>query len=141
MAKRKSIADSVVFKNVDSYFDVTDPMLADEKTICDIPIGELYPFQNHPFVVKDDDDKMLETMESIKKQGVIYPIIVRPREGQDGFEIVAGHRRTRACELLGMATVPAIVKKLDDEESTIVMVDSNIEISIKYCRFLKKKRS
>ncbi|MFI3174567.1 MAG: ParB/RepB/Spo0J family partition protein [Bacillota bacterium] len=127
MAKRKSIADSVIFKNVDSFFDVTDPTNADEKTICDIPISDLYPFQNHPFQVRDDDEKMLETMESIEKQGVIYPIIVRPREGQDGFEIVAGHRRTRACELLGLATVPAIIKKLDDEESTIVMVDSNIQ--------------
>ncbi len=127
MAKRKSIAASVDFKNVDSYFDVTDPTLADEKTICNIPLCDLYPFKNHPFKVNDSDEKMIETMESIEKQGVLVPIIVRPRDGQDGYEIVAGHRRTRACELLGLEKIPAIIKKLDDEESTIVMVDSNIQ--------------
>lgn len=127
MAKRGSIANKVNLDISDDFFSMTDPRNADDKTICDILLCDLYPFKNHPFKVKDDDDKMIETIDSISKQGVLNPIIVRPIDGQDGFEIVAGHRRVRACELLGIEKIPSIIKKLDDEESTIVMVDSNIQ--------------
>lgn len=113
--------------DVNDFFNVTDPKNMNDKIVCDIPISELHAFSGHPFKVNDNDDKMLEMKESIEKQGVIYPIIVRPKEDNMGFEIIAGHRRTRACELLGIENIPALVKRLDDEESTILMVDSNIQ--------------
>lgn len=124
----KNINTSNVGKLNDVLFAVTDPNNVDDKTILDVDISKLHTFENHPFKVKDDDEKMLETIDSIREQGVIYPIIIRPKNGVDGeFEIVAGHRRKRACELIGLETIPAIVKKISDEESTIIMVDSNIQ--------------
>ena len=90
-----------------------------------IPLSELYPFPDHPFSVKDDDS-MMETVESIKERGVLTPAIVRPREG-GGYEIVAGHRRKRACELAGLDTMPAIVRDLDRDTAIIMMVDTNIQ--------------
>ena len=90
-----------------------------------IPLSELYPFPDHPFSVKDDDS-MMETVESVKECGVITPAIVRPREG-GGYEIVAGHRRKRACELAGLDTMPAIVRDLDRDTAIIMMVDTNIQ--------------
>lgn len=115
-------------KNIDDIFNVTDPNRVDDKTILDIEISKLHTFQNHPFKVKDNDETMIEMIASIKKQGVIYPIIIRQKDDVDNeFEIIAGHRRTRACELLGIETIPAIIKKMNNEESTILMVDSNIQ--------------
>ena len=90
-----------------------------------IPLSELYPFPDHPFSVKDDDS-MMETVESVRERGVITPAIVRPREG-GGYEIVAGHRRKRACELAGLDTMPAIVRDLDRDTAVIMMVDTNIQ--------------
>ena len=90
-----------------------------------IPLSELHPFPVHPFSVKDDDS-MMETVESVKERGVITPAIVRPREG-GGYEIVAGHRRKRACELAGLDTMPAIVRDLDRDTAIIMMVDTNIQ--------------
>ena len=90
-----------------------------------IPLSELYPFPDHPFSVKDDDS-MMETVESVRERGVITPAIVRPREG-GGYEIVAGHRRKRACELAGLDTMPAIVRDLDRDTAIILMVDTNIQ--------------
>ncbi len=90
-----------------------------------IPLTELYPFPDHPFSVKDDDS-MKETVESVKERGVLTPAIVRPREG-GGYEIVAGHRRKRACELAGLDAMPAIVRDLDRDSAIIVMVDTNIQ--------------
>ena len=112
----------------DDLFGSTDETVCSvdtAKTIQDIEISKLSTFANHPFKVLDDE-KMEETKESIAKYGVLVPIIARPKE--DGtFEIIAGHRRKRACELLELPTIPTIVRDLDDEESTIVMVDSNIQ--------------
>lgn len=93
--------------------------------IQDIELSKLTTFDNHPFKVLDDD-KMEETKESIAKYGVLIPIIARPKDNGT-YEIIAGHRRKRACELLELPTIPTIVRDLDDEESTIVMVDSNIQ--------------
>ena len=88
-------------------------------------LSSLVPFKDHPFRVVDDD-RMNETVESIQEYGVLVPIIVRPLE--DGaYEIISGHRRKRACELAGMDEIPAIVRELDDDEATIVMVDSNLQ--------------
>ena len=90
-----------------------------------IPISELYPFLNHPFLVKDDA-KMEETIESIRNKGVLVPILVRTRAG-GGYELISGHRRTHACRKLGLKTIPALIREMDDDEATIVMVDANIQ--------------
>lgn len=90
-----------------------------------IPLSELHPFKDHPFRVVDDD-RMMETVESVKEYGVLVPAIARPLE-DGGYEIIAGHRRKRACELAGMDEMPVIVKNLDDDESVIIMVDSNLQ--------------
>lgn len=87
-------------------------------------LRELHPFKNHPFRVLDDD-RMMETVESLKAYGVLVPIIARPSE--DGYEIVSGHRRKRACELAGLDEIPVIVRNLDDDEAVIIMVDSNLQ--------------
>ena len=90
-----------------------------------LPLSDLVPFLNHPFRVVDDD-RMMETVESVREYGVLSPIIVRPLD--DGtYEIVSGHRRKRACELAGIDEIPAIIRDLDDDEATIIMVDSNLQ--------------
>ena len=98
---------------------------ATQEKVIDIPLIELHPFKNHPFKVTDDES-MLETAESITKHGVLVPVIARPRE-EGGYELISGHRRKRASELAGMETLPCIVRNLDDDAATIIMVDSNIQ--------------
>ncbi len=93
--------------------------------IVEIPLDELYPFKNHPFKVLDDE-KMEETAESIQKHGVLVPAIARPRP-EGGYELIAGHRRKRGCELAGLEAMPVIVRDMDDDAATIIMVDSNIQ--------------
>ncbi|WP_313127486.1 ParB/RepB/Spo0J family partition protein [Proteiniclasticum ruminis] len=93
--------------------------------VIDIPLAELHPFKNHPFKVTDDES-MMETAESINKHGVLVPVIARPRE-EGGYELISGHRRKRASELAGKETLPCIVRNLDDDAATIIMVDSNIQ--------------
>lgn len=90
-----------------------------------IPLDELHPFHNHPFKVKDDE-AMANTVDSVRQYGVLVPAIVRPRE-EGGYEIVAGHRRHHASELAGKAEMPVIIRNLDDDEATIIMVDSNLQ--------------
>ena len=98
---------------------------ATQEKVIDIPLIELHPFKNHPFKVIDDES-MLETSESITKHGVLVPVISRPRE-EGGYELISGHRRKRASELAGKETLPCIVRNLDDDAATIIMVDSNIQ--------------
>ena len=93
--------------------------------VTEILLAELHPFKNHPFKVLDDE-RMQDTAQSIREYGVLVPAIVRPRE-EGGYEIVAGHRRKRGCELAGLETMPVIVRDLDDDAATLVMVDSNIQ--------------
>jgi len=94
-------------------------------TVVDIPLDELHPFRNHPFKVRDDAD-MEKTVESIQELGVLQPAIVRPdRDG--GYEILSGHRRHHACQIAGLQTLPCIVRDLDDDAATILMVDSNLQ--------------
>lgn len=95
------------------------------ESVQQIPLTELHPFKNHPFQVRDDE-RMQETAESIKEYGVLVPAIARPKEG-GGYELVAGHRRKRACELAGLDTMPVIVRDLDDDAAILVMVDSNLQ--------------
>ncbi len=95
-----------------------------EDKILNVPLNELHPFPNHPFQVRDDD-YMKETVESIKENGILVPIIIREKD--DGYEIISGHRRKRACELAGLEEIPAIVRNIDDDTAVIHMVDSNIQ--------------
>lgn len=93
--------------------------------INDIPLEELHPFPDHPFGVKDDE-AMKETVESVRAYGVLVPAIARPRE--DGsYELISGHRRKRACELAGLSTMPVIIREIDRDAATIIMVDSNLQ--------------
>ena len=93
--------------------------------INDIPLEELHPFPDHPFGVKDDE-AMKETVESVRAYGVLVPAIARPRE--DGsYELISGHRRKRACELAGLSTMPVIIRDIDRDAATIIMVDSNLQ--------------
>ncbi|WP_312048116.1 ParB/RepB/Spo0J family partition protein [Anaerotignum sp.] len=124
----KSSASKIKMTSFDDLFGDNEETTSFEDTanrIQHIEISRLLPFAHHPFKVLDDG-KMEETKESIAKYGVLVPIIARPKA--DGtFEIIAGHRRKRACELLEIKTIPTMVRDLDDEESTIIMVDSNIQ--------------
>ncbi len=94
-------------------------------TIKEIPLEELHPFPDHPFGVRDDE-AMEQTVESIKEYGVLVPAIARPRE-DGGYEIIAGHRRKHACEIVGMKAMPVIVRDIDRNTATIIMVDSNLQ--------------
>ena len=98
---------------------------AQEDRITLLPLSELHDFPNHPFKVRDDE-AMQETTESIRQYGVLVPAIVRPREG-GGYEIIAGHRRRHGSELAGLSAMPCIVRQMDDDTATILMVDSNIQ--------------
>ena len=93
--------------------------------VVELSLTELYPFKNHPFHVVDDVH-MESTAQSIKSNGVLVPVIVRPR-AEGGYEIISGHRRKRACEMIGKETIPAIVRDLDDDAATLFMVDSNLQ--------------
>ena len=93
--------------------------------MLEIPLSELHPFKNHPFKVKDDE-AMMETADSVRQYGVLVPAIARP-DPEGGYELVAGHRRHRASELAEKETMPVIVRDLDDDAATIIMVDSNLQ--------------
>ena len=90
-----------------------------------IPIGELFPFKNHPFKVLDDES-MQRTVESVEQYGVLSPLIARPR-AEGGYEIISGHRRQHAAELAGLETLPVIVREMSDDAAVILMVDSNLQ--------------
>jgi ParB family chromosome partitioning protein len=122
----KSSAKNISLNSYDDIFS-TEETREDEKRekVTDIPLSELHPFPDHPFQVRDDD-AMKETVESIKEYGVLVPAIVRPRV-EGGYELISGHRRKHACELAGLPTMPVIVRNLDDDAATIIMVDSNIQ--------------
>ena len=115
--------------NLTSYDDIFQTEEArvesSQEKVINIPLVELHPFKNHPFKVTDDES-MMETAESITKHGVLVPVIARPRE-EGGYELISGHRRKRASELAGKETLPCIVRNLDDDAATIIMVDSNIQ--------------
>ena len=98
---------------------------AHQEVVIHIPLAELHPFPDHPFQVRDDDS-MRETAESVKAYGVLVPALARPRE-EGGYELIAGHRRKHACELAGLTSMPVIVRNIDRDTATIIMVDSNLQ--------------
>ena len=122
----KSSAKKIELASVDDLFS-TEEGRQDAKLekIQEIPLSELHPFKNHPFKVKDDE-AMMETADSIMQYGVLVPAIARP-DPEGGYELVAGHRRHRASELAEKETMPVIVRDLDDDAATIIMVDSNLQ--------------
>jgi ParB family chromosome partitioning protein len=122
----KSSAKNIKLASVDELFS-TEESRADEtrEKIIEIPLTELHPFQDHPFKVIDNE-AMFDTAESVKQYGVLVPAIARPRD-EGGYELVAGHRRKRACELAELETMPVIVRNLDDDAAIIIMVDSNLQ--------------
>ena len=121
MVSKKS-ATPISLQPLDALFGTNEEIT---NGISEIAIGNLHPFPNHPFQVRDDK-KMEELAESITQYGVLVPGIVRLRES-GGYELVAGHRRKRACELAGLEKMPIIIKDLTDDEATVIMVDSNIQ--------------
>ena len=122
----KNSGKKIELASVDDLFSTEeDRQDARLEKIQEIPLSELHPFRDHPFKVKDDD-AMMETTESVSKYGVLVPAIARPRP-EGGYELVAGHRRHRASQLAGKETMPVIVRELDDDAATIIMVDSNLQ--------------
>lgn len=120
---------SSVNASLSSYDDIfsTEESRQEEQReqVRQIPIGELFPFKNHPFKVLDDDS-MSDTVESVKQYGMLSPLIARPRP-KGGYEIISGHRRQHAAELAGLETLPVIVRQMDDDAAIILMVDSNLQ--------------
>ena len=122
----RSSVKNIKLNTVDDLFSTEESRQdANREKVMEIPLAELYPFKHHPFKVVDDE-RMLDTADSIREYGVLVPAIARPRE-EGGYELVAGHRRKRGCELAGLSTMPVIVRNLDDDAATIIMVDSNIQ--------------
>ena len=122
----KSSARNIELKSVDDLF-ATEEIREDaqREKVQNIPLGELRPFRNHPFKVKDDA-AMQDTVESVREYGVLVPAIARP-DPDGGYELIAGHRRHHASELAGKETMPVIIRDLDDDAATIIMVDSNLQ--------------
>lgn len=118
----KSSAAKVKINSFDSLFGGAEPQ---GEQVREIPLNDLHTFRGHPFRVLEDE-KMQETVESVKKYGILVPGIVRPYP-EGGYEVVAGHRRWKACELAGLKEMPMIVRELNDDEATIIMVDTNIQ--------------
>ena len=122
----KSSAKNIKLASVDDLFSTEESRAdASREQVVEIPISELHPFKNHPFKVKDDE-AMMDTAESIRQYGVLVPAIARP-DPNGGYELVAGHRRHHASEIAGKETMPVIVRDLDDDTATIIMVDSNLQ--------------
>ena len=122
----KSSAKKISLTSVDDLFSTEESRVDEQREkIAEIPLSELYPFKDHPFKVIDNE-AMFDTAESIKQYGVLVPAIARPRE-DGGYELVSGHRRKRACELAGLEAMPVIIRNLDDDAATIIMVDSNLQ--------------
>ena len=122
----KSAAKNIQIASYDDLFKTDAERQADaQERVQSLPLDQLVPFPNHPFKVLDDD-KMLETVESIRERGVLVPILVRPQN--DGtFQIVSGHRRHHASLLAGKTEIPAIVRDMDDDTAILLMVDSNLQ--------------
>lgn len=122
----KSSARNIELKSVDDLF-ATEESRADaqREKVQEIQLGELHPFRNHPFKVKDDA-AMQDTVDSVREYGVLVPAIARP-DPDGGYELIAGHRRHHASELAGKETMPVIIRDLDDDAATIIMVDSNLQ--------------
>ena len=118
---------NLALKGLDEMFSTEESRQEQQREqVQQIPIGELFPFKNHPFKVLDDE-AMTRTVESIAQYGVLAPLIARPRPDGDGYEIISGHRRQYAAKLAGLDTLPVIVRQMSDDAAVILMVDSNLQ--------------
>ena len=117
---------NVLLKGADDIFSTEESRQEQQREqVQQIPIGELFPFKNHPFKVLDDES-MQRTVESVEQYGVLSPLIARPRP-EGGYEIISGHRRQHAAQLAGLDTLPVIVRQMDDDAAVLLMVDSNLQ--------------
>ena len=117
---------NVSLKGADDIFSTEESRQEQQREqVQQIPIGELFPFKNHPFKVLDDES-MQRTVESVEQYGVLSPLIARPRQ-EGGYEIISGHRRQHAAQLAGLDTLPVIVRNMDDDAAVLLMVDSNLQ--------------
>ena len=117
---------SVSLKGADDIFSTEESRQEQQREqVQQIPIGELFPFKDHPFKVLDDES-MQRTVESVEQYGVLSPLIARPRP-EGGYEIISGHRRQHAAQLAGLDTLPVIVRNMDDDAAVLLMVDSNLQ--------------
>ena len=117
---------NVSLKGADDIFSTEESRQEQQREqVQQIPIGELFPFKNHPFKVLDDES-MQHTVESVEQYGVLSPLIARPRP-EGGYEIISGHRRQHAAQLAGLDTLPVIVRNMDDDAAVLLMVDSNLQ--------------
>lgn len=117
-------AAKIKLNSYDDLFGAAEAPAGTEQ-VQEVPLSDLHTFRGHPFKVLDDE-KMQETVESIKNYGVLMPGIARPR-AEGGYEIIAGHRRKHGCELAGLSTMPVFIRDYSDDEATIIMVDTNIQ--------------
>ena len=122
---RARSAQKITLTPYDKLFESAEPVDGGAEQICFLPINRLHCFPNHPFHVIDDE-RMQEMVESIQMYGVLVPAIFR-EDGHNGYEIIAGHRRKRGCELAGLTEMPAVIRNMSDDEASIAMVDSNIQ--------------
>ena len=117
---------NLALKGLDDLFSTEENRQEEQREqVQQIPIGELFPFKNHPFKVLDDES-MQRTVESVEQYGVLSPLIARPRP-EGGYEIISGHRRQHAAQLAGLDTLPVIVRQMSDDAAVILMVDSNLQ--------------
>ena len=122
MTAKKQLPERVQLKTLDSLFGIDEEQTGQ---IMEVPISELFSFRDHPFKVLDDE-KMSQTVESIRENGILVPIMVRSRQ-EGGYEVISGHRRRHAAEIVGLETVPVIIRELTDDEAVIAMVDANLQ--------------
>ena len=121
---------NVSLKGADDIFSTEESRQEQQREqqreqVQQIPIGELFPFKNHPFKVLDDES-MQRTVESVEQYGVLSPLIARPRP-EGGYEIISGHRRQHAAQLAGLDALPVLVRQMDDDAAVLLMVDSNLQ--------------
>lgn len=126
MSVSRVYGSNISLPSLDSLFSTEEERQdAALEKVQELPLDQLFPFPNHPFQVRDDEE-MKRMVESVKEYGVLTPLIARPRP-EGGYEIVAGHRRKRACELAGIGTIPVLVREMDDDIAVIRMVDTNCQ--------------
>lgn len=121
----KRSAQKIQMTSLDDLFKGNDVTPTNKDGVQEIALSELHPFQNHPFHVRSDDE-MWKLVESIRENGVLTPAFVRPR-AEGGYELISGHRRKKACEMIGLKTMPVIIKEIGDDQAIVNMVDSNLQ--------------
>ena len=121
---KPSSASGVTFRSIDDLFEPTDGS-SDKPQLAELDVESLIPFKDHPFR-EYPEEKMQEMVESVTEHGILMPILVRPIDSGEGYEIISGHNRVEACRRAGMKTIPATVRELDDDTAVILMVDSNL---------------